>query len=191
MTTVSIPGRSLGAAPVLSLAEYAVLGVVAEGRQHGFAVARLLGSDGEVGGVYAVARPAVYRAIERLIDAGLIRPLKVEVGERGPRRTPLRVTSTGRKMLDAWMWEPVRHVREIRTAFLVKLLLIDRAELDPSHLIRSQIAVLSPVVDALAEHHRGATGSERAVSLWRWRSAQATSGFLEELAAERSSAGPG
>lgn len=171
---------------VLSLAEYAALGAVAEGRSHGFAVARLLGPDGDIGRVYGVARPAVYRAVERLIDAGLVQALEVEPGDRGPRRTPLRITRTGRRVLDLWMWAPVKHVRQIRTEFLVKVVLIDRSGGDPSPLIRAQIAVLGPVVDAIAEHHTGTSRSERTVSLWRVRSAQATLRFLEELAEERS-----
>jgi PadR family transcriptional regulator AphA len=176
------------AEPALSLAEYAVLGLVAEGRQHGFAVARLLASDGELGQIYGVARPAVYRAIERLVEAGLVKPLKVERGDRGPRRTPLEITLAGRRALESWLWVPVRHVRQIRTEFLVKVVLIDRSGGDPSPLIRSQVEVLAPVVDAIADHHRTTTGSERTVSLWRARSAQATLQFLEELAAERATA---
>lgn len=178
--------KSSEPAAQLSLAEFAVLGVVAEGRQHGFAVARLLAPDGELGRVYGVARPAVYRAIERLTDARLIKTLKAEPGERGPRRTPLTVTPAGRRTLDAWLWIPVRHVRQIRTEFLVKVLLIERAGGDPSPLIRAQIEIITPVVEAITGRHGGATGSERAVSLWRSHSAQATLQFLEELAADTS-----
>lgn len=167
---------------VLSLAEHTILGVVAEGRRHGFAVARLLAPDGDIGQVYGVARPAVYRGLERLLDAGLVQALDVEPGDRGPRRTPLRITRSGRRVLDAWLWEPVRHVRQIRTEFLVKVVLIERAGGDPSSLVRAQIDVLVPVVEAIAEHHAGTSGSERPVSLWRTRSAQATLRFLEELA---------
>lgn len=164
-----------------------MLGAVAAGAQHGFAVARLLGPDGEVGQVYAVARPAVYRAIERLIGGGLLEPRAVEAGDRGPRRTLLGLTVSGWEVLDGWLRAPVRHVREIRTAFLVKLVLLERAGVDPAPLIRSQVEAISPVVDAIAERHRATEGSGRAVSLWRLRSAQATLAFLEELAAERTS----
>lgn len=171
----------------LSLAEYAVLGVVGEGRQHGFAVARLLGDDGDVGRVYGVARPAVYRAIERLTDAGLLETLDVEPGDRGPRRTPLELTGTGRRTLDGWLAVPVRHVRDIRTEFLVKVVLISRAGGDPTGLIRSQVEVVAPVVAGLVERHRAAVGTERVVAAWRLRSAQAAQQFLEELAAEAAS----
>lgn len=176
--------------PALSLAEHAVLGAAGEDRRHGFAVARLLAPDGELGQVYGVARPAVYRAIERLTDAGLLDTLEAEPGNRGPRRTPLRVTPAGRRTLDDWLWAPVRHVRQIRTEFLLKVVLIDRAGGDPAPLILAQKEVLAPVVEAIAEHHRGTRGSERTVSLWRMRSARAALQFLDELAAERASPPP-
>ena len=51
------PTRRTADSPKLSLAEYAILAVVGERPQHGFAVARLLASEGEIGEVYAVARP--------------------------------------------------------------------------------------------------------------------------------------
>lgn len=183
-----MPARGQSSAPeaVVSLAEYAVLGAVGSGRPHGFAVARLLAPDGELGQVYAVARPAVYRGIERLIEAGLLKTLRAEPGDRGPRRTPLRVTPAGRRALDAWMWTPVRHVREIRTEFLLKVVLIDRSGGDPVPLIRAQIEVIVPVVAAIGQHYTQSVGSERTVSLWRTRSAEAALQFLEELAADRS-----
>ena len=186
MEAVPPPGRSGDGELVLSLAEYAVLGVVGEGRRHGFAVARLLGDEGDIGRVYGVARPAVYRAVERLTEAGLLEPLEVEPGDRGPRRTPLELTGAGRRMLDSWLWVPVRHVRDIRTEFLVKVVLISRAGGDPTRLIRSQVEVVAPVVAGLVERHRAATGTERVVAAWRLRSAQAAQQFLEELAVEAS-----
>lgn len=174
--------------PVLSLAEYAVLGIVAECPVHGFAVARLLGTDGDIGGVYAVARPAVYRAIERLIGLGLLESLSAEKGQGGPRRTPVAVTAEGRRWLEAWLWQPVPHIRELRTAFLVKLTLLDRAGLDPSRLIGEQIDTLEPIVASIEAQRRQRAGRDRAVSMWRAYSARAALQFLIDLVAERAAA---
>ena len=177
-------------APVeLSLTEYAVLGTVAEGRRHGFAVARLLGADGELGLIYTVARPAVYRAVERLAAAGLVVFLTVEPGDRGPRRTPLEVTARGSHLLEDWLWSPVAHVRELRTDFLLKVALIDRTGRDPSLLISAQIDVVEPIVAGIVQTHERSEGAERTISLWRARSAQAALQFLQELEAERSPRG--
>ncbi|HEY1643116.1 MAG TPA: hypothetical protein VGG35_20665 [Streptosporangiaceae bacterium] len=52
--------------PTLSLSEWVVLGLVCEQPAHGFAIAGLLGRQGSPGEVWRVARPVVYRAIQRL-----------------------------------------------------------------------------------------------------------------------------
>ena len=55
-----------------SLAEYVILGLIADGPTHGFALARLVRPDGPVGRVYEMPRPVVYRALGRLMEAGLV-----------------------------------------------------------------------------------------------------------------------
>jgi DNA-binding PadR family transcriptional regulator len=169
----------------LSLAGYTVLGLIGEGGAHGFAVARLLSAEGEIGQVYEVARPAVYREIETLVSAGLVQLLPVEPGDRGPRRTPLAITRQGRRLFERWLWSPARHVRDIRTEFLVKLALIERTGRDPSPLIAAQLEAVSPVVAGLVDRHATSRGFDRAVSLWRLKSAQAAQQFLAELATDR------
>lgn len=165
----------------LSLAEYAVLGLVAGSGTHGFAVARVLAPAGEIGQMYSVARPAVYRAIERLIDTGLVRRMEAEPGQRGPQRTPLRLTATGQRRLDEWLERPVAHVREIRTEFLVKLALLERSGREPRDLVCAQIDVLTPVVSAIAAQQDEASWPDVPVALWRARSAEAALRFLHDL----------
>lgn len=172
---------------VLSLTEYAVLGLAAEGRTHGFAIAREMTAAGAIGRIYAVARPSVYRAVERLLDAGLLKASTDEPGERGPRRTPLRITRDGKRGLDAWLWQPVGHIRDLRTAFLVKLALVDRAGLDAAPLIAAQIETVRPIVASIEEQHRCFAGRDEAVALWRIHAARAALVFLLELGGERGS----
>jgi DNA-binding PadR family transcriptional regulator len=167
----------------LSLTELAILGSVAEERRHGFAVARILEPGGELGLIFGVGRPAVYRSIERLGDAGLLEYLDVEPGHRGPRRTPLRVTVAGRLVLEKWLWQPVEHIRHLRTEFLMKVTLIERSGRDPGPLIAAQAEVVAPIVAGIVETQQHAAGTERVVALWRAHSARAALQFLEELGA--------
>ena len=51
--------------PPLSAAAWAVLGVVAEGPTHGFAVAAVLAPDGPLGQVWTLPRPMVYRELDK------------------------------------------------------------------------------------------------------------------------------
>lgn len=169
------------AATVLSLPEHLVLGLIAEHPTHGFALAQLTGTDGPVGRVYRVPRPVVYRAVERLTAAGLVRAARVEPGSRGPQRTLLTVTAAGRRALKRWLSEPVPHVRNIRTEFMTKLALLERAGVRPESLVAAQRSVLLPVVAALAQQHRIADGFDRTLAAWRYQTADATLRFLDHL----------
>lgn len=165
----------------ISLAEHVVLALVAEGSSHGFSVARLLSPDGDVGRVYSLARPAVYRAIDRLVEVGLVEALGQEPGNRGPKRTPVRVTALGHQAVAVWLAKPVDHVRDLRTEFLVKLALLHRRGQDPAGLVESQIAAVGPIVDGLVERQQKASGFDRTLALWRLRSGQAALRFLDDL----------
>ena len=55
--------------PELSLPEWTVLTVLAQQPAHGFAVAQLTAPHAELGRVWTIPRPIIYRAIGRLADA--------------------------------------------------------------------------------------------------------------------------
>ena len=157
--------------------EWAVLGLLAEEPVHPFAVARQLGGDGPLGRVFTMQRPLVYRAVERLRNGGLIERHRTEPGEAGPERTVYRVTPRGRDALDSWLDEPVRHIRDIRLAFLLKVVLLRRAGRSPGVLVRAQKEVLS---DTLASLDR-LPGDPDEIDLWRHHNAAAASAFLDAL----------
>src|SRR4051812_40526382 len=113
--------------PNLSLTESVVLALISEEPSHGFAVARSLSPATTLGEVWTVAHPLVYRAIGRLQEQGLIAEAGEEPGELGPNRTIYEATDRGRAAAARWRVEPVRHLREVRTAFLAKVLLRERA----------------------------------------------------------------
>jgi len=87
--------------------EWAVLALLVEEPVHGFAVARAMAPDGEVGRIWSVRRPLVYRAIDTLTEMGLVRSRATEPSRSGPRRTVIEATPAGRRALKAWLAEPV------------------------------------------------------------------------------------
>src|SRR5581483_2184051 len=127
--------------PGLSLTEWVVLALLAEGPSHGFAVARTLSRATALGQVWTVPRPLVYRAIGRLEQHGLIAEAGEEPGDPGPRRMVYEVTGKGRKAAAQWRAEPVRHLREVRTALLAKVILRQRAGERLTPLIAEQRSV--------------------------------------------------
>jgi PadR family transcriptional regulator AphA len=168
----------------LSTTEYAVLGVLAEGASHGFALAKLLAADGEVGRVFRVRRPLVYRALDRLVDAGYAEAISTEKGDAGPKRVVHRITRNGRRRLDTWLARPVDHVREIRIEFLLKLTLLHRRGRSRLDLIRDQKEALLPTLSALEE-----PGTDDYVELWRRHNAAAALAYLDDLASREPDAG--
>ncbi len=167
------------AQPPLSLAEWVVLAVVAEKPTHGFPIAQLTASSGDLGRVWHIPRPVVYRALSRLAGAGLVTADGSEPG-RGPQRTIHAVTPAGRDAVDGWLQTPVEHVRDVRSHLLMKLALLHRAGADPIGLLRRQRAVLVPIAEAIAAE-RPAADFEATLMAWRRASAAAAISFLADV----------
>lgn len=163
-----------------SLTEWVVLGLLAEGPTHGFALARQLTPGSEVGRVLTVRRPLAYRALDRLVADGLAAPQRTEPGDAGPQRTIHRITPAGRRRLDAWLDKPVDHVRDLRIEFLLKLVLLRRTGRSPAALIGRQRSRLAETLRALE-----AGADEDEVALWRHHSALAVASFLDALEGRR------
>ncbi|RSM75970.1 PadR family transcriptional regulator [Kibdelosporangium aridum] len=161
-----------------ALPEWTVLALLREQPRHGFAIAASTALDGPVGRVWQIARPVIYRALDRLETAELIRPLTVESGP-GPQRTIYELTPAGVDAVDEWLAEPVRHVRDMRSHLLVKLALLDLRDIDPAPLLRRQRAVLEPIVAALAKERQ--EGFDGVLAAWRHTNASAALGFVTDL----------
>jgi PadR family transcriptional regulator AphA len=168
--------------PDLSLADWAVLGVIAEAPTHGWAVVRELAADGALGRVWTVPRPIVYRSVNTLRARELIEERGEAPSGKGPQRTMVRVTRRGRTMLARWLAAPVDHVRDVRSEFLLKLALLDRAGAPRDALVQRQLAELQPVFDGL-DRPVPANGFETVLAGWRRESALAVRRFLEDLLA--------
>ena len=130
----------------LTTGDWSVLALVGERPTHGWAVAAQLARGGEVGAIRALGRPLVYHALERLEQAGLIRTAGLERGARGPHRVIYEITPRGRKAVTTWLAQPVEHVRDIRSVFLLKVVLSQRAGIDVEPLLVAQRAVIVPFV---------------------------------------------
>jgi DNA-binding PadR family transcriptional regulator len=154
---------------------------VGEGPTHGFAVARLLDAGAPLGRVWTVRRPDVYQAVKRLLQLGLIESRSTEPGARGPARTVLVITPSGRRRMKRWLAEPVDHVRDVRSLLLLKLALLDRAGADASGLVEVQRERLLPHLRSLEDQVDSLDGFERVLAEWRMFSSQATVRFLDEL----------
>jgi len=164
----------------LSINEWAVLACLVERPRHGYDIAAALAPGAQLGDVWRVPRPVVYRALDRLVALALAEPRGAEPGVGGPPRQVYGPTAAGRARLTAWVSEPVSHLREVRGALLLKLVVGARLGVDPHPLVEAQRARFAGPFAALARP----PGPGDVAARWRHHSAAAVRAFLDDLAAD-------
>jgi tRNA-Thr(GGU) m(6)t(6)A37 methyltransferase TsaA len=164
-----------------SLLEWAALGLLCERPAHGWAIARELAPSGSVGRVYSCSRALAYRALGQLRAAGLAEARRTSPSDAGPERTTLGPTRRGRSAFARWRSAPVRHVRDLRSELMLKLLFHERAELDPRPLLEAQERTLARTERALADELAGASRFGRTLALWRLSACRGALAFVEGL----------
>jgi tRNA (adenine37-N6)-methyltransferase len=168
-----------------SLPEWAALGLLCESPRHGWAIARELAADGEIGRVYSCTRPLVYRALGQLREAGLVEEKGTSASDEGPARTTLAATRRGRAAFRKWRDSAVEHVRDLRSELMLKLLFHERAGTDPVGLLREQAGFLTRGELALTRQLRSSTAFDRTLVLWRLSVIRAALSFVEALLDQR------
>ena len=173
---MATPGASPTGSAELSLTERVVLAVLVEAPVHGFAIAKELRPNTDLGRILTVHRPLVYRALDRLVTAGLAEPHHTEPGEAGPTRILHRSTALGRRATEEWLDRPVTSVRDLRIEFLAKLRLNQRRGRDVTLLVDAQRSALAETFARLQ-----APSGDDVVDRWRSHNAAAARAFLEDL----------
>jgi len=161
--------------------EWAVLALLDEGPTHGFAIARAMAEDGEIGRIWSLRRPRVYYAIETLTREGLVLPAKTVASRTGPHRTVLRITPQGRRAVAEWLNTPVEHVRDARSLLLLKLLFLDRRAADPRALLNGQRERFERIAQRLTTAVNHASGFDHTLLSWRLETATAALRFIDTV----------
>jgi molybdopterin-binding protein len=183
-------GRSQTAAPTspgsLSLAENVCLALIVEGISHGWAIGTLLAPGAELGRIWSLTRALSYRAIDGLVEKGLVDRRGKATGQ-GRDRTLLAPSANGKRASRRWLDSPVEHVRDVRTELLMKLVLRERSGLENTSLLVAQRDLFEPVVESLSAPPSGAS----LVDLWRRENVRAVRRFLDEAIEPLEVAGAG
>lgn len=163
------------------LAEWACLGILYPEPAHGWAIARRLRPDGDIGRVWSVSRPLTYRALDQLTARGDVASVGEEPGDAAPNRTILAATRRGRDHFRRWVRTPVEHLRELRSELLLKLVLADRCDIDIADMLAIQREHIVHLAAALADEAgvRSERPSDDVVARWRYESSQAAVRFLD------------
>ena len=159
----------------LPFADAVCLVLVVQGLTHGWAIGSVLAPGGELGRIWSLSRPLTYRAIDGLVDRGLV-TRRGQVAGRGRDRVIVGATAAGRRYARRWLDAPVEHLRDVRTELLVKLWLRERAGLDRASLLDAQQRVFQPAIAALGASRPG----DDLVDIWRRESAGAVRRFLDQ-----------
>ena len=165
----------------LAPGEWAVLALLCERPGHGWALARQLTSEGELGAIWTMGRPLVYRSIDVLEQRHLVEASSFEPGARGPHRTVFRATADGRSALEGWLAEPVEHVRDVRSLLLLKLVFLRRLGLDARPMLEAQHAAVDAALRSLEQRVDGSEGSQRILLGFRLETTRAVLRFVDGL----------
>jgi DNA-binding PadR family transcriptional regulator len=169
----------------LLLGEWACLGVLYEGRTHGFAIASMLRPGGELGRVWSLSRALTYRSLDQLADRGLVRTVGEEPGIAGGNRTVLAATRTGRAELRRWLAAPVEHLRDLRSELLLKLVIAERCEIEVTPMLQRQQAIVAELATVIGDRAAGGDRDVDVVTLWRHETSEAALRFLDQVLATR------
>ncbi|MFZ0218421.1 MAG: PadR family transcriptional regulator [Candidatus Dormiibacterota bacterium] len=165
----------------LTTGEWAVLGLLEAGPVHGFALTKQLQHDGPLGRVWSLRTPLVYRALGNLVTKRLAAVQGEERSELGPQRRLFAITEEGRARLDAWLEEPVRHTRDVRSQLMLKLALAEQLARDRTRLLAAQKAQLLPQLEGLEAQVDGAAGFDRDLAIWRVEAVRSVLRFLDQV----------
>src|SRR5512143_3733303 len=97
--------KSEATPPKASFAELVCLTLVIQGVAHGWALGSMLAPGGELGRIWSLSRPLTYRAIDGLVDKGLVTRSGQRPGQ-GRERVALVATAAGRRAAKRWLDTP-------------------------------------------------------------------------------------
>ena len=164
-----------------SVLDQIVLAIIGEKPQHGFAVSKELETDPSLSAVIRARRPLVYRSINSLVDAKLIRETKTEPGDQGSPRVVYATTATGKNTTTKWLNDTVDHPRDARIELLAKFVLRSRRNLKNQQLAKRQKKLFEQQAAKLQASANSATDDVRLVALWRVENINAMIRLLEAV----------
>jgi DNA-binding PadR family transcriptional regulator len=134
--------------------EYALLGLLWKGAQHGYELAHAFTPDQELGTICRLEQSQLYAFLKKLEHLGYLAGT-LEAQEGRPARRILALTPSGQSEFRRWIESPVLKPREVRLQFLLKLYFArEFGEETIARLITRQIAACEQFIRKLQEAAR-------------------------------------
>lgn len=108
--------------------EIALLGFLFNKARHGYELHKEISDSAGIGRVWRVKIGKMYSMLKKLESKGLIQATSEQDGNRPPKTTYF-LTKQGKSIFNEWMIAPIKHGRDIRILFLLKLYLMGKDEL--------------------------------------------------------------
>jgi DNA-binding PadR family transcriptional regulator len=159
--------------------EWAVLGLLNASPSHGFALAKEMAPDGDIGRIWSLSRPLTYRAVDQLLERRFIEARAEQPGRAGGNRTIYAATRAGRSSFRTWVTTPVEHLRELRSDLLLKLVLAQRCSIPIDKMIDAQKHLVRQIRAGLDMRIQQTPND--LVLVWRTYAVDAALGFLADL----------
>ena len=124
--------------------EYAALGLLMQGPQHGYALYQTF--EEEFGSIWKAGQTKFYVTLNGLLDDGILEA-RTEPQEGRPARKVYELTDAGREAFEAWLREPVTSPQAARVELLAKLRFFDLLDLPGADaFIERQVSLLRGMV---------------------------------------------
>jgi PadR family transcriptional regulator AphA len=156
------------------LARNVVLALVVHTPRHGWAIHEELSPTGDIGRAWTLSRQLVYRAIDTLVEDGLVKRATPKDG--GGDKVIISPTAAGKRMAMQWLDSPVTHLRDVRTELVLKVMLREKMELPLASFLTAQHEIFDPLIASI---NKDASGTP--VNLWRKESANAVKRYMSRL----------
>ncbi len=157
------------------LARNVVLALVVHTPRHGWAIHEQLSPTGDIGHAWTLSRQLVYRAIDTLVEDGLVKRATPKDGGGGDK-VIISPTAAGKRLAMQWLDSPVTHLRDVRTELVLKVMLREKMILPLASFLTAQHEIFDPLIASI---NKDASGSP--VNLWRKESANAVKRYLSRL----------
>lgn len=132
--------------------EYVLLGSVFSGPMHGYDILQFTRSA--LGTTWYVGTSQMYLLLKRLEQKGLLES-SVEPQTNRPSKRIFSLTSLGENAFLSWLNSPTKHIRSIRTEFMIKLFFFYRHNFNGGlKLIESQIKVLEEIRERIKNQQK-------------------------------------
>ena len=157
------------------LARNVVLALVVHTPRHGWAIHEELSPTGDIGRAWTLSRQLVYRAIDTLVEDGLVKRATPKDGGGGDK-VIISPTAAGKRTAMLWLDSPVTHLRDVRTELVLKVMLREKMKMPLDSFLSLQHEVFDPLITSINKD-----ASTSPVNLWRRESANAVKRYLSRL----------